>query len=78
MRQAVSASSSVAQNRALSALLVGEGFGAEEGRMTELTLRRHMAETPAFFDLMRSEWRRAQRRKLDQPQRDAAGRFTSS
>ncbi|WP_269747276.1 hypothetical protein [Sphingobium sp. TCM1] len=42
----------------------------------ELTLRRHMAETPAFFDFRREQWRRAQRQGLYR--RDAQGRFTSS
>lgn len=46
--------------------------------MSELILRRHMAETPAFFDLMRAKWRREQRAKCQQPARDAFGRFISS
>lgn len=40
-----------------------------------LTLRRHMAETPAFFDMRREQWRREMRAKCKQPKRGADGRF---
>lgn len=40
-----------------------------------LNLRRHMAETPAFFDLRREQWRKQQRVKCEQPRRDGDGRF---
>lgn len=40
-----------------------------------LILRRHMAETPAFFDMQRSRWRRQMRALCPQPKRDADGRY---
>ncbi len=40
-----------------------------------LHLRRHMAETPAFFDLRRAQWRKAMRARCEQPARDKGGRF---
>lgn len=40
-----------------------------------LELRRHMAETPDFFDMRREQWRREQRGKCAQPKRDEGGRF---
>lgn len=44
--------------------------------MTELTLRRNQAETPAFFDMQRNRWRRQMRALCPQPKRDAVGRFS--
>lgn len=43
--------------------------------MSELILRRHMAETPAFFDLQRALWRRNMRAMCPQQKRHADGRF---
>lgn len=43
--------------------------------MIVLVLRRHMAETPAYFDLQRTIWRRNMRAMCPQPKRDHAGRF---
>lgn len=43
--------------------------------MQEYLLRRHMAETPAFFDLRRTQWQREQRKRCPQQARDLGGRF---
>lgn len=43
--------------------------------MSELILRRHMAETPAYFDLQRTIWRRNMRAMCPQQKRDDTGRF---
>lgn len=43
--------------------------------MTELMLRRSMAENPLAFDLMREHWRRQMRVLCPQPKRHADGRF---
>ncbi|MFD1104600.1 hypothetical protein [Sphingobium olei] len=40
-----------------------------------LELRRKMAETPAFFDMIRARWQREQRAKCVQPKRDESGRY---
>lgn len=45
--------------------------------MAELILRRHMAETPAFFDMQRNRWRRQMRALCPQQKRDDLGRFTN-
>lgn len=44
--------------------------------MQEYVLRRHMAETPAFFDMIRARWQREQRAMCVQPKRDADGRYS--
>lgn len=43
--------------------------------MQEYLLRRHMAETPSFFDLRRTQWRQAQRKRCPQQARNSQGRF---
>ena len=43
--------------------------------MSELILRRHMAENPLAFDLMREHWRRKMRALCPQQKRHADGRF---
>lgn len=45
--------------------------------MSELILRRHMAENPLTFDAVRNHWRRQMRAMCPQQKRDGLGRFTN-
>jgi len=43
--------------------------------VTTLQLRRTMAETPAFFDLRREQWRKGMRDMCPAAKRDRDGRY---